>query len=319
ELPNTGALSSDWTSPVGVDHLSWSTPTPVVDSLARGDLDTSTSHEPRLSTYSPKTPKRFQRSSTPALPPPNHRNTNNAKGRGNAVRDLGRSPRLSNVPSVRSNRNIHDAAKDSSSHSSGHLGSKRKFNVGRLVAVIVVVIALLVGSIWLVVWALRALTGTSRSEASIPLEKNLAPIVQVIKENNSIAIAQPGPLDKESATKVIETWQLTKTKALGKTYEDNLLEEILTDPALSDWKGRAKDLKASNSYLQYDVKSSDVDKVTPDGDNKAKVVAKISESRNYFSNGELDRSASKENANYTVEYDLVKKDNKWLIRDMLVF
>ncbi|MCX5935984.1 MAG: IMS domain-containing protein, partial [Pseudanabaena sp. LacPavin_0818_WC45_MAG_42_6] len=71
--------------------------------------------------------------------------------------------------------------------------------------------------------------------------------------------------------------------------------------------------------LQYQTKSSSVDSVTPDGDSKAKVVAKISESRNYFSNGDLDRGASKDDASYTVEYDLVKKDNRWLIREMFVF
>ena len=71
--------------------------------------------------------------------------------------------------------------------------------------------------------------------------------------------------------------------------------------------------------MQYQTKSSEVDQVVPDGDSKAKVVAKISESRNYFNNGELDRGASKDDASYTVEYDLVKKDSKWLIREMLVF
>jgi len=93
----------------------------------------------------------------------------------------------------------------------------------------------------------------------------------------------------------------------------------LTEPALSDWRSRAKELKASNSYLQYQTKSTIVDQVIADGETKAKVIAKISESRNFFSNGELDNGASKADANYTVEYDLVRKDNKWLIREMLVF
>jgi hypothetical protein len=195
---------------------------------------------------------------------------------------------------------------------------KRRFNVGRLATVIVLAIAVLAGSIWLVVWAVRALTGAPQPQP-ITLEKPITDIVQALKENNAAPVAQPGPLDKETATKVIETWQATKSKALGKGYEDNLLEEILVDPALSDWKGRAKELKAINSYLQYQTKSSSVDSVTPDGDSKAKVVAKISESRNYFSNGDLDRGASKDDASYTVEYDLVKKDNRWLIREMFVF
>jgi hypothetical protein len=188
-----------------------------------------------------------------------------------------------------------------------------------LIIVIATAIALIGGSIGLVVWAFRALTSSSRSEAFIPLEKAIAPIVETITAPTAIAVASTGPLDKETAVKVIEAWQSTKAKALGNTYEDNLLEEILTEPVLSDWKGRSKDLKASNSYLQYQVKSSEVEKVIPDGDNKAKVVVKISESRNYFFNGELDRSASKEDSNYSVEYDLVRKDNKWLIREMLVF
>ena len=143
--------------------------------------------------------------------------------------------------------------------------------------------------------------------------------MESFKTNTSVAIAIAGPLDKETATKLIEIWQATKSKALGNKYEDNTLEEILAEPALSDWKARSKELKTSNSYLQYQIKSSEIDKVVPDGDNKAKIIARISESRNYFNNGELDRSASKADASYTVEYDLVRKDNQWLIREMLVF
>ena len=312
ELPNTGAISSDWTSPVGGDRFGLTSPlddTPPV----RRDLETSI-NEPKLSNYAPETPNRFQRSSPPVLEKPDH---NSSNGSGNLAQDLPRSRRISNVPPAKNTgRNINEPVK--ASHRLAN-NSKRKFNVGRLATVIVIAIALLAGSLSLVVWAFRALTGASRTDASVPLEKNIAPIVQALKENNAAPIAQPGPLDKDTATKVIETWQATKTKALGNSHEDNLLEEILTEPALSDWKARAKDLKASNSYLQYQVKSSEVDNVTPDGDTKAKVTAKISETRNYFNNGELDRSASKENANYTVEYDLVKKDNKWLIREMLVF
>jgi len=281
----------------------------------------SESNEPRLSKYAPESPNRFQRSTTPLIDRP--------ESKANISQDLPKSRRSGNIPPTRnSSQNISEAVKEikrrsgsinSSSNSTSNSLSKRKFNVGRLIIVIATAIALIGGSIWLVVWAFRSLTGSSRSEAFIPLEKPIAPIVEAITTPIAIAVASTGPLDKETATKVVEAWQTTKTKALGKTYEDNILEEILTEPALLDWKGRAKDLKASNSYLQYQVKSSEVDKVIPDGDSKAKVVAKISESRNYFNNGELDRSASKEDSNYSVEYDLVRKDNKWLIRDMLVF
>jgi len=316
ELPNTGALSSDWTSPVGGDRMST-----TLDDLPplRSDLENSVSSEPKLSNYAPEIPNRFQRSATPVL----DRSTSIASnGNVNTSRDLSKSRRFSNVPPARNTAKDGSETVKEIKRPSAPVNSsspKRKVSVGRLAAVIAIAIALFGSSIWLVVWAFRSLSGASRSEAFVPLEKPITLLVESIKENSPAAIARPGLLDKENAIKVIEAWQITKSKALGKTYEDNLLEEILAEPALGDWKGRAKELKATNSYLQYQVKSSEIDKVTPDGDSKAKVVAKISESRNFFNNGELDRGASKEDSNYTVEYDLVRKDNKWLIREMLVF
>ncbi len=315
ELPNTGAMSSDWTSPVA--SLS------PLDSLTRGrsDLETSANPEPSLSSYAPETPNRFQRAATPVMERPAYTAADNTARDTvrDPVRDLPRSRRPNNIPPSKTSKNVNEAVKEIKRPAQAHAAtSKRKFKAGRLAIVIAVAIALVGSSLGLVVWAFRSLSGSS-SSAYTPLEKPITALAQTIKETNTVPTAQPGPIDKETATKVIETWQATKTKALGKTYEDNLLEEILTDPALSDWKARAKDLKASNSYLQYQVKSSEVDTVTPDGDSKAKVTAKISESRNYFYNGELDRSASKDDASYTVEYDLVKKDNRWLIREMLVF
>ncbi len=327
ELPNASALSSEWTSPVGGDRLTSMLSSPKDIPTARSSFDRAnfdnessaikSNNEPRLSKYAPESPNRFQRSATPLI--------DRAESNPNTSRDLPKSRRSSNnSPARNSSQNISEAVKEikrpsGSINSASNSSSKRKFNVGRLLIVIATAIALIGGSIWLLVWAFRSLTGASRSDAFIPLEKAIAPIVETINAPTAIAVASTGPLDKEIAVKVIEAWQSTKTRALGKTYEDNLLEEILTEPVLIDWKSRVKDLKASNSYLQYQIKSTEVDKVIPDGDSRAKVVAKISESRNYFYNGELDRSASKEDSNYTVEYDLVRKDNKWLIREMLVF
>jgi hypothetical protein len=320
ELPNTGALSSEWTSPIGGDRLSAINASDDAPPPVRSEMPASIGNEPRLATYAPETPNRFQRSATPVLDKHSYGSANGSSP--NVSRDLPNSRRSSNVPPTRNSpKNINEAVKEVKRPIHASVSApqpKRKFNLGRLVIVIALAIALIGGSIWLVVWAFRSLMGSSRTEALVPLEKPIISIAQTIADN-TVTLVPAGPLDKNTATKLIETWQSTKSKALGKTYEDNILEEILTDPALSDWKGRAKELKSSNSYLQYQTKSSEVDKVIPDGDSKAKVVAKISESRNYFYNGELDRSASKEDASYTVEYDLVKKDSKWLIREMLVF
>ena len=315
ELPSTGALSSDWTSPVG-----GSASLDDRTNNARNDLDPASRAitEPKLSTYAPEPPNRFQRSTTPvidrsAAPHSDPSSNSNISG------DLPKSRRFGNTfPERNIAKNINETVRGINRPVNSSL-PKHKFNIGRLVAVIAIAIALVGGSLWLVVWAFRSLTSSPRSEASVTLEKPIAPLVESFKTNTSVAIAIAGPLDKETATKLIEIWQATKSKALGNKYEDNTLEEILAEPALSDWKARSKELKTSNSYLQYQIKSSEIDKVVPDGDNKAKIIARISESRNYFNNGELDRSASKADASYTVEYDLVRKDNQWLIREMLVF
>ncbi len=314
ELPNTGAMSSEWSSPVGgsasLDDLT----------AVSNDLDPAsrTVTEPKLSTYAPEPPNRFQRYTTPVIDR-SAASHSNSHSNNKISRDLPKSRRLSNTSPERNIvKNINEAVREINRPVNSS-SPKRKFNIGRLVAVIAIAIALVSGSLWLVVWAFRSLTSSPRSEAFVTLEKPIAPLVESFKTNASVAIAIAGPLDKETATKLIETWQATKSKALGSKYEDNTLEEILAEPALSDWKARAKELKTSNSYLQYQIKSSEIDKVVPDGDSKAKVTAKISESRNYFNNGELDRGASKADASYTVEYDLVRKDNQWLIREMLVF
>ena len=315
ELPSTGALSSDWTSPVG-----GSASLDDRTNNARNDLDPASRAitEPKLSTYAPEPPNRFQRSTAPVIDrsaAPHSEPSSNSNISG----DLPKSRRFGNTfPERNTAKNINETVRGINRPVNSSL-PKHKFNIGRLVAVIAIAIALVGGSLWLVVWAFRSLTSSPRSEASVTLEKPIASLVESFKTNTSVAIAIAGPLDKETATKLIEIWQATKSKALGNKYEDNTLEEILAEPALSDWKARSKELKTSNSYLQYQIKSSEIDKVVPDGDNKAKIIARISESRNYFNNGELDRSASKADASYTVEYDLVRKDNQWLIREMLVF
>jgi hypothetical protein len=315
ELPNTSTMSSEWTSPVG-DRL---TPIPPIDrQTSSREPEDIPAYSAKLSSYTPESPNRFQRSAIPVIDRPT-----NLNGSSDSL-IAQKTNRSGNIPPAQSStKNFNQAVKDikrpshTQTDKANSAQPKRKFNVGRLVTVIVIAIALLAGSIWLVVWAVRALSGTSRPE-SITLEKPITTLVQTIKESNSVPVAQPGPLDKVTATKLVETWQATKSKALGKAYEENLLAEILTEPALSDWQKRAQELKTSNSYLQYEIKSTEVDSVTADGDSKAKVVAKISESRNYFFNGELDSNSSTDDANYMVEYDLIKKDDKWLIREMLV-
>ena len=342
ELPNTGVMSSEWTAPVGgsfgLDEgrsrrdnrgnfasVSGNASVDFTDDVDEfRNLENAS--EQKLTDYLPEPPTRFQRGAAPLMTRSNrqlNRGSSNQPVRG----ELPRSPHAvgNHLPPPRS-KNVNEAVREikrphqNQNHSpSSAAAAKPKFNVGRLVIVIAVAIAFIGGAFTLAVWAVTSLISPSRSKAFVPLEKPITLLAESSQASQAAAIAQPGPLDKATATRLIETWQATKSKALGNTYEANILEEILTEPALGDWKGRAKELKASNSYLQYQIKSTTVDQVVADGETKAKVIAKISESRNFFNNGELDSGASKADASYTVEYDLVRKDNKWLIREMLVF
>lgn len=196
--------------------------------------------------------------------------------------------------------------------------SKPKIQPVRFLIVVIVILAALGGVFTLASLAWRSLISPSTSDLPVVLETPLiSPLLEQPVGANTGALTA-GPLDKEGAVKVIESWQTIKSTALGKEYEIAALDEILAEPVLSDWKSRAQELKATNSYLQYIPKSIDVTEFTPEGDDKARALVKISETRNFFSNGNLDAGASKTDANYDVEYSLVRKDNKWLIQDMIV-
>jgi hypothetical protein len=196
--------------------------------------------------------------------------------------------------------------------------SKPKIQPVRFLIVVMVILAALGGVFTLASLAWRSLISPSTSDLPVVLETPLiSPLLEQPVGANTGALTT-GPLDKEGAIKVIESWQTIKSTALGKEYEIAALDEILAEPVLSDWKSRAQELKATNSYLQYIPKSIDVTEFTAEGDDKARALVKISETRNFFSNGNLDAGASKTDANYDVEYSLVRKDNKWLIQDMIV-
>ncbi len=194
---------------------------------------------------------------------------------------------------------------------------KRKLQLGRVLLVLVLSFSLICGLIALAVWSWQSLTTPASSEAFVPLESPLIPALDKVVDDKPIE-AQPGPLDRDVATKLVETWQTIKSKALGNSYEISALEGILAEPVLSDWRSRAQDLKSNNAYLQYITKPVDVKDFIAQGDDKAKIKVNVSETRNYFNNGNLDPSASKTDTSYVVDYNLVRKDNKWLIQDMIV-
>jgi ARC6-like, IMS domain len=195
---------------------------------------------------------------------------------------------------------------------------KPKLQVSRLLILLFASVSLVASVGAALAWGWRTLNSPVKEEALTLIERPVAVLLDTRKAVPTSIPAQPGPLSKETAIKLVESWQVAKSKALGSNHQIPLLESILADPALSDWRSRAKDLKASNAYLQYIPKSLVIKKFTPNGANKASAIAQIEETRNYFSNGSLDASSSRPDTSYEVEYVLVKVSGKWMIADMLV-
>ncbi|AFY69790.1 heat shock protein DnaJ domain protein [Thalassoporum mexicanum PCC 7367] len=197
---------------------------------------------------------------------------------------------------------------------------KRRKNVqtGRFLILAVASLGMLAVIVSLAAWGWRSLITPPAENSFAQLETPLLPLSDTVSQATDSIDAAPGPIDSERASQLIESWQVVKSKALGKEYDIDALAGILTEPELSQWRDRAEQLERRDSYLQYIPNSVEVQEVLTDGEDRATVVAEILETRNFFSSGNLDPTASKTDSNYQVEYDLVREDDKWLIERMIV-
>jgi hypothetical protein len=124
-----------------------------------------------------------------------------------------------------------------------------------------------------------------------------------------------GDLSEQRATQVIQEWLNSKSQALGVNHQVDDLKVVLAEPMLSLWEKRAETLQKNKSYYQYkhqvQVRSVNVDPRNP---NSAKVEAKIQEKAQYYQNGKLDPSRSYDD-NLLVNYELIRQQNQWKIKD----
>jgi hypothetical protein len=197
--------------------------------------------------------------------------------------------------------------------------SKSSTKVRRLV---LLAIAGLVG-LGVFIGLLSLVKKTLQSFSAPPLEGE-QPLVQLaqppvpIPEAGSQMMAPEGLLTKETAQQVIQAWLATKSLALGRNHEVAQLEQILANPALSTWRQRAQTAKQENSYWQYkhalEVKSVQTSDAYPD---QARVEAAVNEAAQFYQDGQI-AQASSYNDNLRVQYDLVRKEGRWFIKDMAV-
>ncbi len=197
--------------------------------------------------------------------------------------------------------------------------------LGRLLLVGLLGLGLLGGTVFLARatygWlsgVFRALSGPQlvRDQAEVPLDSPLL----VIPEPGSAAFrpSMEGPMNKELATWLIETWLETKAAALGSEHATDKLATILAEPALGQWQQQADGAKRDNWHGEYEH-TVQVDTVTQDANNpdQAEVEAQVQERAAFYQNGRLDEASSYQDT-LRVRYSLVRQGGEWRIQSMQV-
>ncbi len=158
------------------------------------------------------------------------------------------------------------------------------------------------------------------AEISLPNQEPLVLIQRPLfaSFNQVGSLRLPEEIDKEQAAQVITKWQNAKSLAMGEKYDTKILESILLEPSLSEWKQRSEQNKAEKSHLVYRIKGIEIKDLTKDGKDKAEVVALISEDRDFIYQGERVADFSRSDARYEVTYRLVRQNENWFIQEMIV-
>ncbi|HEY9628254.1 MAG TPA: IMS domain-containing protein [Coleofasciculaceae cyanobacterium] len=90
-----------------------------------------------------------------------------------------------------------------------------------------------------------------------------------ITQQGQPAVAASPTLTTDEAKAVIESWLAAKAAAMGETHDLTQLDKVLAEPILSQWKGDAEQVKAANSYLEYEHSNLEITSVETDADSAA--------------------------------------------------
>jgi hypothetical protein len=137
-----------------------------------------------------------------------------------------------------------------------------------------------------------------------------------IPDPQSPSKSAEGSLTEDTAKEVIKNWLSTKAAALGSNHEIDGLKTILTDPALSQWRAIASQVKSTFNYRQYEhtISSVSVEDNTAD-QNNVSVEAVVNETTTYYENEQVKKSVRDK---VRVRYVFTRVDNAWRIRSMTV-
>jgi hypothetical protein len=149
-------------------------------------------------------------------------------------------------------------------------------------------------------------------QLSIELNQPVVPIPDPdVKQESTTA-----SLTQDAAKEVIQTWLSVKAAALGSNHEVDRLNGILVNPALSQWRLIAQQLRTDNHYRKYQhsVKVESLEPSSADN-NHTNVEASVTEVTDFYENGQMKKSDTE---NLRVKYDLVRVQDTWRIKNMSV-
>ena len=118
------------------------------------------------------------------------------------------------------------------------------------------------------------------------------------------------------AEDAIQSWYAAKSEAMGPSWDVTALEAVLLEPALSEWTSRVQANQRDGVHVEYEQSVQNLSAEEID-DTQIRVTADVEETANAYQFGVLSEGASFQDQ-LTVEYNLKKQDERWMIESFAV-
>ena len=178
------------------------------------------------------------------------------------------------------------------------------------------------GAVWLVTAIGSAVPNVYKTLANLTAVQNPVTSTKIdtiqIAPKPAPASAKPGLLTTEIAQQTVQTWLSAKTKSLDRGYQTAQLKDILVEPALSTALNRSKAAKGSDIHWQYQHQNIAVSSIAHANPlaNVAKIKVQVDENAQSYKGNQLD-SDNSYSKKVTVEYNLVRQQGHWYIKDVV--
>ena len=148
-----------------------------------------------------------------------------------------------------------------------------------------------------------------------PLDIDVArPAIELPAEDAELPVSGDAQTIAED---VIQSWYTAKAEAMGPGWDVTALEDILLEPALSEWTNRVQSNQRDGVHVEYEqtIQNLSAEEI---GDDQIQVTADVEEVAEAYQFGVLSDAASFQDQ-LTVEYTLRKQDDdRWMIESFAV-